>query len=144
MNTQRLIVVQEAFKELAKILRWKILAHGKHSIREVDLILGLEGLTNVVRLGRHSLGSLFVHGSESPKHPLLLVFCVLWVSHCARTFRCPLYPTFYYSGSSYPVHNHYLPISAKDKFDSRFCGSIHLAIVFAANNDNANGDPRLS
>ncbi|KAL8829650.1 MAG: hypothetical protein Q9191_001901 [Dirinaria sp. TL-2023a] len=47
----------EAFKDLAKLLRWRFLAAGHHSVREVDLILGIENLVTVCRLGWESLGN---------------------------------------------------------------------------------------
>ena len=60
--------IQEAFKEVAKVLRWSILAQDKHSVREVDLILGIEGLSNVVTLGW-----------ESRAKPLTFFLCTMWV-----------------------------------------------------------------
>ncbi|KAL2041509.1 hypothetical protein N7G274_005891 [Stereocaulon virgatum] len=40
----------EAFKDIAKVLRWRILAYRRNSVREVDLILGIESLSKVVQL----------------------------------------------------------------------------------------------
>ena len=62
---------QEAFKSAAKLLRWRILARKGHSIREVDLIVGVENLTNVVVLGLESL-----------MKPATLLLCISWVSRC--------------------------------------------------------------
>ncbi len=39
-----------ALKDLAKILRWRVLAEKAHSIHEVDLILSADSLTKLVRL----------------------------------------------------------------------------------------------
>lgn len=39
-----------ALKDLARILRWRVLAEKPHSIHEVDLILSAESLTKLVRL----------------------------------------------------------------------------------------------
>ena len=58
----------EAFKDLAKLLRWRFLADGYHSVREVDLILGIENLITVIKLGW-----------ESSRKPRLFLFCVIWI-----------------------------------------------------------------
>lgn len=58
----------EAFKGLAKLLRWRFLAEGRYSVREVDLILGLENLVNVIKLGW-----------ESSRKIGLFLFCVTWL-----------------------------------------------------------------
>ncbi|KAL6721495.1 hypothetical protein ACLMJK_000599 [Lecanora helva] len=46
--------LSEAFKGLATILRWKILAQKRHSVRETDLILGSDSFRNVFTLARSS------------------------------------------------------------------------------------------
>ena len=58
----------EAFKELARLLRWRFLASGHFSVREADLILGLENLINVLKLGWASSRRLW-----------MLLFCVTWI-----------------------------------------------------------------
>lgn len=60
---------QEAFKDMAKVLRWRLLADRDSSIRHADLILGSENLKNIVALWW-----------ESPKQSLTVFFCTLWVS----------------------------------------------------------------
>ena len=59
----------EAFKDMAKVLRWRILANRKFSVRQTDLILGGESLLTLLKLMRESL-----------KKPLILFVCVTWVS----------------------------------------------------------------
>lgn len=66
-----LILRQEAFKESAKGLRWRILADQGHSIRKVDLVLGIESLWKVFLLAIESFSS----------SPWTIVACVVWVSH---------------------------------------------------------------
>lgn len=58
----------EAFKELARLLRWRFLADGHYSVREADLILGLENLINVLKLGWASSRRLW-----------MLLFCATWI-----------------------------------------------------------------
>ena len=60
--------VFEAFKELARLLRWRFLADGHYSVREADLILGLENLINVLKLGSASFRRLWI-----------LFFCATWI-----------------------------------------------------------------
>lgn len=60
---------QAAFENVAKVLRWRILAKKSHTVREVDLILGLDSLTKVLVLGW-----------ESRFKPWTLFFCIVWVS----------------------------------------------------------------
>ncbi len=64
-----LTMSQEAFKESARVVRWRILAEVPHTKREADLILGIENLLNVWALAR-----------ESFKKPRVLITCILWVS----------------------------------------------------------------
>ncbi|KAL9583595.1 MAG: hypothetical protein Q9203_005019, partial [Teloschistes exilis] len=59
----------EAFKDMAKVLRWRVLANRKFSVRETDLILGGESLMNLVTLMR-----------ESMKKPLTLTVCICWIA----------------------------------------------------------------
>ena len=54
-NAKRSIILQEAFKGAAKILRWRVLAESTHSIRMLDLILSIESLEKVFALGVESL-----------------------------------------------------------------------------------------
>ena len=58
----------EAFKDMAKVLRWRVLANRSFTVREVDLILGGESLLN--------LGTLMW---ESMKKPLTLLVCASWI-----------------------------------------------------------------
>lgn len=58
----------EAFKGLARLLRWRFLADGHYSVREVDLILGIENLINVLKLGWASSRRLW-----------MLLFCATWI-----------------------------------------------------------------
>ena len=58
----------EAFKELARLLRWRFFAGGHYSVREADLILGLESLINVLKLGPASSSRLW-----------MLLFCATWI-----------------------------------------------------------------
>lgn len=66
-----LMLRQEAFKESAKGLRWRILADTRHSVRKVDLILGIESLWKVFLLAKESFSS----------SPWTIVACFVWVSH---------------------------------------------------------------
>ena len=59
----------EAFKDMAKVYRWKVLFSGKFSPREADLILGGENLTNLVRLIKESWGNLAI-----------VFACVSWIA----------------------------------------------------------------
>ena len=58
----------EAFKDMAKVLRWRVLANRPFSIREADLILGGENLMN--------LGTLML---ESLKKPVTVLVCASWI-----------------------------------------------------------------
>ena len=60
----------EAFKDLAKLLRWRFLAEGHHSVREVDLILGIENLVTVCRLGWECLAN---------RRLWLFLFSLTWI-----------------------------------------------------------------
>lgn len=53
---------------MAKVLRWRVLANRKFSVRETDLILGGESLLNLVTLMRDSM-----------RKPLTLTVCICWV-----------------------------------------------------------------
>lgn len=59
--------MQDSFKDLANVLRWRIRARYHQHARE-DLILAIESLINVARLGW-----------ESRSIPWLLAFCITWV-----------------------------------------------------------------
>ncbi|MCJ1423691.1 hypothetical protein MMC29_001575, partial [Sticta canariensis] len=59
----------EAFKDMAKVLRWRVLARRHHTVREVDLILGA-----------HSLQTLFTLMWESRKKYLTVLVCMIWIS----------------------------------------------------------------
>lgn len=58
----------EAFKDMAKVLRWRVLANRRFTVRETDLILGGESLINLTTLMR-----------ESMKKPLTLFVCAAWI-----------------------------------------------------------------
>ena len=58
----------ESLKDLAKVLRWRILANRSFTIREVDLILGGESLMKLITLMW-----------ESTRKPLTLFVCALWI-----------------------------------------------------------------
>lgn len=58
----------EGFKDIAKVLRWTILASRGHTVREVDLILSIESLSKVIELAW-----------ESRKKPLAVLICFLWL-----------------------------------------------------------------
>lgn len=60
--------LQEAFKDMAKVLRWRVLANGHHTVREADLILGGESLMKLISLMWES------------RRPLTLFVCTAWVS----------------------------------------------------------------
>ncbi|KAL8846417.1 MAG: hypothetical protein Q9221_008499 [Calogaya cf. arnoldii] len=45
----------EAFKDMAKVLRWRVLANRKFTVRETDLILGGESLIKLFTLMRESM-----------------------------------------------------------------------------------------
>ncbi|KAL8835191.1 MAG: hypothetical protein Q9176_007047 [Flavoplaca citrina] len=59
----------EAFKDMAKVLRWRVLANRKFTVRETDLILGGESLVKLSTLMR-----------ESMKKPLTCSVCACWLA----------------------------------------------------------------
>lgn len=69
-NTQ---IFQDSFKDLAKVLRWKILERCRHNVEtgrvQRDLILAIESLIHVAWLGW-----------KSRSIPWLCIFCFSWVS----------------------------------------------------------------
>ncbi|KAL9599152.1 MAG: hypothetical protein Q9219_004019 [cf. Caloplaca sp. 3 TL-2023] len=58
----------EAFKDMAKVLRWRVLANRNFTVRETDLILGGESLINHFTLMK-----------ESMKKPLMFTLCAFWI-----------------------------------------------------------------
>ena len=64
--------MQDSFKDLANVLRWRIRARYQQHARE-DLILAIESLINGARLGW-----------ESRAIPWLLAFCITWVSRLSK------------------------------------------------------------
>ena len=58
----------EGFKDMAKVLRWKVLATRASTVREADLILGGENLTELIKLMWESL-----------KKPRIVLACAFWV-----------------------------------------------------------------
>ncbi|KAI4126464.1 MAG: hypothetical protein LQ347_004963 [Umbilicaria vellea] len=59
----------EAFKDMAKVLRWRVLANRSFTVREVDLILGGESLMK--------LGKLMW---ESRTKPVTIIVCASWIA----------------------------------------------------------------
>ncbi|KAL8895531.1 MAG: hypothetical protein Q9207_008134, partial [Kuettlingeria erythrocarpa] len=57
----------EAFKGMAKVLRWRVLANWRFTVRETDLMLGGEILKNLATLMR-----------ESMKRPFMCSVCAFW------------------------------------------------------------------
>lgn len=59
-----------AFKGMATMLRWKLLARKSHNLIEIDLILGIPSLIKVFKLGLSALGF---------GKPMVFVSCLLWI-----------------------------------------------------------------
>lgn len=59
----------EAFKDMAKVLRWRVLANRSFTVREADLILGGESLMKLCNL-------MWV----SRKKPVTVFVCVFWIA----------------------------------------------------------------
>lgn len=59
-----------AFKQMATMLRWKLLARKAHNLKEIDMILGLNSLVKVYKLGIEALGF---------RKPLTFFLCMLWI-----------------------------------------------------------------
>ncbi|KAL9000503.1 MAG: hypothetical protein Q9169_000796 [Polycauliona sp. 2 TL-2023] len=60
----------EAFKESAKVLRWRLLADQRHTARELDLVLSIESLWKVFLLAKESI----------PARPWTVFLCTLWIA----------------------------------------------------------------
>ena len=58
----------EVFKDMAKVLRWRVLASRSSTVRETDLILGGESLMKLWTLFR-----------ESREKPITMLACVFWI-----------------------------------------------------------------
>lgn len=58
----------EVFKDMAKVMRWRILSSGEFEVRQIDLILGSESLLKVLELILENLSE-----------PLILVVSVAWL-----------------------------------------------------------------
>ena len=58
----------EVFKDMAKVLRWRVLASRPSTVRETDLILGGESLMKLWHLVL-----------ESRKQPITRLVCILWI-----------------------------------------------------------------
>ena len=58
----------EVFKDMAKVLRWRVLASRPSTIRETDLILGGD-----------SLMTLWDWARESWRKPTTMLACLLWI-----------------------------------------------------------------
>lgn len=59
----------EAFKDMAKVLRWRVLANRPFTVREVDLILGGESLVKLSTLMW-----------ESWRKPVIVILCLSWIA----------------------------------------------------------------
>lgn len=59
-----------AFKQMATMLRWKLLSRKPHNLKEVDMILGLNSLVKVYKLGIEALGF---------RKPGTFFLCWLWI-----------------------------------------------------------------
>ena len=68
---QWLTLPQEGFKELAKIIRWRLWAVKGCTLREKELILGLDSLLVVRKLAFES---------ARRRRKRILLFCISWVS----------------------------------------------------------------
>ncbi|KAF3937514.1 hypothetical protein ABW19_dt0206343 [Dactylella cylindrospora] len=64
-----------AFKELAEMARWRVLASGAHKLKDVDLILGLGSLRSTIKLGLRSLS----HGTPGTRWVLKASIAFGWV-----------------------------------------------------------------
>ena len=62
----------EVFKDLAKVVRWRILSREEFDARRADLILGGESLKNVFQL-------IWVSVYSSPAKPWTVFMCVAWL-----------------------------------------------------------------
>ena len=58
----------EVFKDMAKVVRWRILSSRNFSVREVDLVMGSESLIKTFQLAL-----------ESWRKPLIGFACLLWI-----------------------------------------------------------------
>ena len=58
----------EVFRDMAKVLRWRVLASRSSTVRETDLILGGESLMKLWALFR-----------ESREKPITMLACVFWI-----------------------------------------------------------------
>ena len=59
----------EAFKDMAKVLRWRVLANRRYTVREMDLILGGESLMKLLTLMWEAKGK-----------PLVSFVCLVWIA----------------------------------------------------------------
>ena len=59
----------EVFKDMSKVLRWRVLSHRPFSVREADLIMGAESLTKLTNLMW-----------ESRRKPYILLICFGWLA----------------------------------------------------------------
>lgn len=81
----------EAFKGLAKVIRWRILAHKRHTVREADLILSSENFLDVATLA-----------NESRAKPWIWMLCCSWILSflCAQAAISLVSLTYDFSGGS--------------------------------------------
>ena len=59
----------EAFKDMAKVLRWRVLANRRFTVREADLIMSGDSLLKLGRL-------MWVSRTK----PLTLLVCTIWIA----------------------------------------------------------------
>ena len=58
----------EVFKDMAKVMRWRILSRSEFEVRQIDLILGGESLLKIFQLILENVGK-----------PLILIVCTAWL-----------------------------------------------------------------
>lgn len=76
-----------AFKGMATMLRWKLLARKSHNLVEIDLILGIPSLVKVFKLGLNALGF---------GKPMVFISCILWI-----TLNCVARMSVAFTGLTY-------------------------------------------
>lgn len=81
----------EALKGLAKVIRWRILAHESHTVRETDLILSSDSFLAVANLAK-----------ESRTKPRIWTLCCSWILFflCAQAAISLVTLTYDFNGGS--------------------------------------------
>ncbi|KAK6541334.1 hypothetical protein TWF694_007152 [Orbilia ellipsospora] len=112
-----------AFKELAEMARWRILAGDAYKLKDIDLILGLGSLRSTVKLGLRSLS----HGQPGTQWLLKAALAFGWVA-----FLCLLNVAIALLGLTYSL-------DTADNFGMR-PGMVSIPNLkhFYPNNDTAN------